>query len=79
MNEEQIAEVWVTFKEYLDKKHVEMAAERYVDLLAEFGVGDDVLKECFGNCNILDNGIKYYLDLDDGDSHDDEDDLGWEE
>ena len=35
MNEEQIAEVWITFKEYLDKKHVEMAAERYVDLLAE--------------------------------------------
>ena len=35
MNEEQIQEVWTLFKEYLDKKHVETAAERYVDLLAD--------------------------------------------
>ena len=43
MNEEQIQEVWTLFKEYLDKKHVETAAERYVDLLADYGRDDHVL------------------------------------
>ena len=38
MNEEQIAEVWTLFKEYLDKKQVEIAAERYIDMLAD-GMG----------------------------------------
>jgi len=79
MNDEQIVEVWVIFKEYLDKKHVEMAAERYVDMLADYGTGEEVLRECFGSCNVLDNAINYYLELDTEDSHDDEDDLGWEE
>tara|TARA_R110000851_G_scaffold2701_1_gene10970 strand:- start:12710 stop:12949 length:240 start_codon:yes stop_codon:yes gene_type:complete len=79
MNEEQIAEVWTLFKEYLDKKHIEMAAERYIDMLADYGVRDETLTECFGNCNVLDSAIKYYLDLDNEDVHDDEDSGEWDE
>jgi hypothetical protein len=65
MTEEQIADVWMTFKEYLDKKQIDTAAERYVDLLADYGVADEVFKECFGNCAYLDAAIKYYLEMDD--------------
>jgi hypothetical protein len=71
MDESQIADVWTTLKEYFDKKHVEMAAERYVDLMADYGVSDETLKECFGHCSYLDAAIKYYLDIDAGDSDDD--------
>jgi hypothetical protein len=65
MNEEQIADIWTMFKEYLDKKHVEMAAERFIDLLADYGVSDETFKECFGHDAVLDSAIKYYLELDD--------------
>jgi hypothetical protein len=64
MNEEQIADVWMTFKEYLDKKHIESAAERFVDLMADYGVSDETFKESFGHCTYLDNAIRYYLELD---------------
>ena len=78
MNEEQIQEVWTLFKEYLDKKHVETAAERYVDLLSDYGTDDHVLIDYMGSCTILDNAIKYFLD-DDEEVHDDEDGYDWEE
>ena len=65
MNEEQIADVWMMFKEYLDKKHVEMAAERFIDLLADYGVSDEVFTDLVGTDAILDHAINYYLDLDD--------------
>ena len=77
MTEDQIADVWMTFKEYLDKKHVESAAERFVDLLADYGVSDETFKECFGHCSNLDTAIKYYLDLDDVYLDDDVDE--WDE
>jgi hypothetical protein len=48
-------------------------------MLADYGTGEEVLRECFGSCNVLDHAINYYLELDTEDSHDDEDDLGWEE
>ena len=65
MNEEQIADIWMTFKEYLDKKSIDTAAERFVDLLADYGVSDETFKDCFGNCAYLDAAIKYYLEIDD--------------
>lgn len=64
MNDEQIVDVWLCFKEYLDKKQIEMAAEKFVDLLADYGVDDIVFKEALGNDDSLDNAIEYYLDLD---------------
>lgn len=70
MTDDQIVNIWMTFKEYLDKKHVEMAAEKYVDLLADYGVDDIVLKEALGHEDSLDTAISYYLDIDYSDEED---------
>lgn len=78
MTEEQIADVWMTFKEYLDKKQIDTAAERYVDMLADYGVDDETFKECFGHCAYLDAAIKYYLEMDDYNTDIDEE-LDWED
>ena len=73
MTEEQIADIWTLFKEYLDKKHVDMAAERYVDLLADYGVSDHTFQSCFGVDNKLDDALRYYLEIDETDSEHDDD------
>ena len=73
-----VIEVWQVFKEYLDKKHIETAAERFVDLLADYGVPDETLIESYGADSILDNAIKYYLE-DDEEVFDEEDGYGWDE
>jgi len=72
MNEEQIADIWMMFKEYLDKKHVEIAAERFVDLMADYGVSDETFKDLLGTDKDLDYAINYFLDLDEDDYEDDE-------
>jgi hypothetical protein len=64
MNEEQIIDIWTLFKEYVDKKQIELIAEKYVDMLADYGVDDPVFKECLGTDSALDAAIIYYLDLD---------------
>lgn len=71
-NEENIPELWLFFKEYADKKNIEIAAEKFIDLLADHGVSDQTLKECLGNCQYLDSAVNYYLD-DDDESYIDED------
>ena len=76
MNDEQIADVWMMFKEYLDKKHVEMAAERFVDLMADYGVSDQSFTELLGTDATLDHAISYYLDLDQDDVFEEDD---WED
>ena len=78
MNEGKIVEIWTLFKEYLDKKQIEVIAERYVDLLADYGVTDDTLKESVGSDTELDNAIFYYLDLDE-ESYDEDDYGDWDE
>jgi hypothetical protein len=70
MDESQIADVWMMFKEYLDKKQIATAAERYVDLLADYGVEDEQLKYLLGTDAVLDHAINYYLDLDEPDEED---------
>jgi hypothetical protein len=75
MNEEHISDIWTMFKEYVDKKQIELVAEKYVDLLADYGVSDETFKEVLGTDSNLDEAIGYYLDLDDVDN-DDED---WDE
>jgi len=64
MNESQIVEIWQLFKEYIDKKNVDVAAERYIDLLADYGIGDDTMTSALGTDVVLDHAINYYLDLD---------------
>lgn len=64
MNEEHVSEVWMLFKQYMDKKQLEIAAEKYIDMLADHGVDDTVLHEAMGMDAVLDDAIIYYLDLD---------------
>ena len=64
MNEEQIADIWMMFKEYCDKKQIEIVAEKFIDLLADYGVSDETFKDCVGTDIDLDNAISYYLDDD---------------
>ena len=64
MGESQIVDIWTLFKEYTDKKNIEIAAERYVDLLADYGVDDHTLTQCLGTDHTLDGAINYFLDID---------------
>ena len=74
MTEEQIVDIWGVFKEYIDKKQLEIVAEKYVDLLADYGTGDDIFLASLGSSSSLDEAINYYLDADE-----DEDDEDYEE
>jgi hypothetical protein len=62
MNENQIADIWLLFKEYLDKKTLETVADRYVELMADYGVTDKALASATGTDETLDKAIEYYLD-----------------
>lgn len=64
MTEHQIVEIWSLFRDHCDKKQLTVAAEHFVELLADFGTADDAMKNSLGNCNTLDIAISYYLDLD---------------
>ena len=75
MNEEHISDIWTMFKEYVDKKQMDLVAEKYVDLLADYGVSDETFKEVIGTDSNLDEAISYYLDLD----NDDDDNEDWDE
>jgi hypothetical protein len=63
MDEDQIVGFWTLFKEYIDKKAIEIAAERYIDLLADHGVADDILTNSLGTDSTLDDAINYFLDV----------------
>ena len=70
LNETQIGDIWLLFADYIDKKHVETAAERYVDLLADYGVSDRTLQHATGVDPNLDQAIEYYLDEEDEEDDD---------
>lgn len=72
LNETQIGDIWLNFVEYLDKKQLETVAERYVDLLADFGVSDRVFKNATGIDDTLDQAIEYYLNEDEYDDGEDD-------
>jgi hypothetical protein len=65
LNETQIGDIWLLFADYIDKKQLELVAERYVDLLADHGVNDKVLQSATGVDETLDAAIEYYLDDED--------------
>lgn len=75
MNEEHISDIWTMFKEYVDKKQIDIVAEKYVDLLADYGISDETFKEVIGSDSNLDEAISYYLDLDNIDDDEEE----WDE
>ena len=76
MEEQQIADIWSVFKDNIDKKQIEICAERFVEVCADFGADDEAFKGALGSCNYLDNAIYYYLDIDE-DQFDDE--YEWDE
>ena len=65
LNETQIGDIWVLFSDFIDKKQIEAVAERYVDLLADYGTSDRVLQGAMGVDPMLDQAITYYLDDED--------------
>jgi hypothetical protein len=75
MDEDQIADIWNLFKNYLDKKQPELVAEKFVDLLVDYGVDDLTLKSSLGNDKLLDAAIQYYLEDEDEEDYEQE----WDE
>ena len=73
LNETQIGDIWLNFVEYLDKKQLETVAERYIDMLADFGVSDRVMQAATGVDEILDQAISYYLNEDEEAEEEDDD------
>ena len=73
LNETQIGDIWLNFVEYLDKKQLETVAERYIDMLADFGVSDRVMQAATGVDEILDQAISYYLNEDEEIEEEDDD------
>jgi hypothetical protein len=76
MNEEFVADIWTLFKPYFDKKHIEMAAEKFVDVIIDYGLDDTQLQDMLGTDKHLDAAIQYYLEMDevDPDAYDEWDD-----
>ena len=72
LNETQIGDIWVLFSDFIDKKQIEAVAERYVDLLADYGTSDRVLQGAMGVDPMLDQAITYYLDDEDYEEDDDD-------
>ena len=64
MNEEFVADIWTLFKPYFDKKHVEIAAEKFVDVIIDYGIDDTQLQDMLGTDKDLDAAITYYLEMD---------------
>jgi hypothetical protein len=75
LNEQQIGDIWVFFTEFIEKKQLETAAERYVDLLADFGTTDRVMQGAIGIDPVLDQAIEYYMDEESDEDEDDIDEL----
>lgn len=79
MNENQIADIWMLFKEYVDKKTQEAVAERFIDLLADHGITDKILEAAVGYDDVLDAAIEYYLDQEDDEDEAEEDNWNFDE
>jgi len=74
LNETQIGDIWLLFVDFVDKKVVDSVAERYVDLLADFGTSDRVMGSAAGVDSVLDAAIEYYLDEESDEALEDEED-----
>jgi hypothetical protein len=58
----QIGEVWTLFSAYVDKKQLDVIAERYIELLADTGTADSKIKQAVGFDQFLDHAIDYYFE-----------------
>ncbi len=78
MNEDHIVDIWMSLKEFFDKKQIETIASKYVDTLADNGVQEHVFKAALGSDEDLDAAIEYYLDDWNDDSEEEFDDESWD-
>lgn len=78
MNEDQIVDIWMSLKEFFDKKQIETIASKYIDTLADNGVEDHTFKAALGSDEDLDSAIEYYLDDWDGEDETDYDSEDWD-
>jgi len=72
MNESFVVEMWELLKEYSDKKHLSIVSEKYIDLLVDHGVSDQVLENALGHDDDLDESIRNILEMYDDDDGDDD-------
>jgi hypothetical protein len=78
MDENHIMTMWDLFREYIPEKNREMAANQYVDFLAnEFDI--DVLEGFMGYDPHLDDAIKTLIDENSGWEDEEEEDYNDEE
>lgn len=64
ITESQIGDIWLLFSEYVDKKQIESAAERYVEMLSDFGVRERTLEHITGVDPVLEDAIGLFLEND---------------
>lgn len=73
MNDALIVEMWDLLKEYVDKKHLSVIAEKYVELLGDYGVTEQTFESVLGHSDDLDDAIRNLLEIDEEISEEDED------
>lgn len=79
MNESFVVEMWDLIREYSDKRQLSVVAERYVLLISDNGISDDMLEDCIGHDDDLDDAIREFLELDEDDFDEDEDDYDYDD
>ena len=75
MESSMIVDIWNTFKDSIEKKHI----ETIVDVCADFGTDDTAFRDAMGSCDFLDAAISYYLDMEDPEDYDDHDPENWDD
>jgi hypothetical protein len=73
MNEALIVELWDLLKEYGDKKQMSIIAERFVELIGEYGATEQNLEDVLGHDDALDEALREFLDIEDDHSEEDYD------
>ena len=79
MESSMVVDIWNTFKDSIDKKHIETIAEKYVDVCADFGTDDTAFRDAMGSCDFLDAAITYYLDIDEDEDYDRDPEDDWDD
>jgi|TARA_A100001388_G_scaffold12730_1_gene8699 hypothetical protein len=79
MESSMVVDIWNTFKDSIDKKHIETIAEKYVDVCADFGTDDTAFRDAMGSCDFLDAAITYYLDIDEAEDYDRDPEDDWDD
>jgi hypothetical protein len=63
MNENQIADIWMLFKEHLDRKVIHSVAEQYITMLMDHEVSEKQIENAIGFDDVLDEAISEQLEI----------------